>query len=279
MTTAFELRSHAYGKQQVRSLFVAEVDTGEGVADFTVSTLVRGGFDACFIAGNNASVVTSDALRNVALFAIARHFPATVEDAVCIVVEAVRAQYPFIVGIEVDAEETLWRPTGRGFVQDPGYGERARASSAAPGDISVVSSFEGLDVFLARGSRFTGFMVDAFTPNLPQTDRPLRGVLGARWSTSRDGAVNGRDVRFRLRHSLLESFGSAHSESVQHLLTMMGARALEDVAEVASLTLRMDNAALTRVDGDASVGTRIYLAGGSAAAHTEATVARVGSVA
>lgn len=269
----FDLMSRGYGKEHVRSLTFRTGGPADTIADLTVTTMLRGGIEESYRSGDNGRMVTSDAQRNVALAAVERGFPAPVEVVALDVARSLHDRYPEFPEVEARVVAAAWFPAGRGFVREDPVCHRAEAVISA-GSVGVVSGMGGLDLLVTTGSRFTGFRTDEMTTNRPVEDRPLAGTLDVSWSSGGGDRISWDATRAELRRSVLEAFSGVRSESVQHLLTTMGARVLESVPAVRRLSLRLESLSLTgvgRLEPEAPV---TFAAGTLPVAVTEVTVSR-----
>ena len=129
-------------------------------------------------------------------------------------------------------------------------------------------------MLITGGSRFVGFLVDEYTTNEPVADRPLSGALSALWSTAPGRDVDWPHVRSQVHQTLLDVFGGRPSESVQHLLALMGEAALQTEPCLTEISLRMESTALVPAPSAPGSGARTYAATTSPGAVTELTLHR-----
>ncbi len=272
-TASFELGARAYGKQRVRAITLQPGSSEGEVADLTLSILLRGGVEECFEAGRNDRTVTSDAQRNLAFAVLERVYPAAVEEVAITIAQELRRQYPHFPAAEVQVVGVTWQRTGSTFVRQSPVRHRATAT-ALDGEVQARSGLDGLDLLVTGGSRFVGFLVDEYTTNEPALDRPLSGVLSAEWSYGAGQRPDWAQVRREVHQSLLSTFSAAPSESVQHLLALMGRAALEQAPRVTEISLRMESTSLAATAFGTGGGARTFAVTTSPGAVTELTVHR-----
>ncbi len=271
-----ELGDRAYGKQRVRAITFGPAAAAAGddeVADLTLSILLRGGVDECFEAGRNDRIVTSDALRNLALSVLERTYPAALEEVALAVAGELRRRYPHFPEAEVQLVGTPWQRSGATYVRGSAVGHLATATAAGDG-ARVRSGLDGIEVLITGGSRFVGFLVDEYTTNQPIADRPLSGTLDAAWSTAATHEVEWAHVRSQVHRTLLDVFGGTPSESVQHLLALMGTAVLHTERRLTEISLRMESSTLTAPTSATRSGARTFAVTTSPGAVTELTLHR-----
>jgi urate oxidase len=275
-----ELGTAVYGKDGIRLLCVS----GHEVAEATVRVLVSGGPEESYLAGDNSRVVTTDTMGGVATATLARTGIATAEDAALAVTAAIRGHYPFLPRVEAEVSVVRWErlSDSSGHHQGPGPGfarpgwpcDRAAATSSTDGT-TLVSGWTGPPLLLTRGSRFTGFVQDERTPNQPAQDRAIAGDLDLRWSVAglADHSADHSAVRAAVCAAALGAFEVCRSESVQHMLTLMARRVLEENPLVRSVEARMDGIPLSLVGGADGV-CRAYVVGAQPRPHTQVALRR-----
>jgi urate oxidase len=268
---ATQLGARSYGKQQARVIAFSEATSANDVADLTMSIMASGGIDECYEAGDNGRVITSDAQRNRALAVLERNYPAPIEELAEAVVSDLRQAHPHFPEITVEVLGRSWERVGPSYVR--GSCSTDWASVTSRGDvIETRSGLDNLEVLVTGGSRFTGFAIDEYTTNQPVPDRPLAGRLDVRWSLASGARPNWPEVRDEVRTALLVAFGNGRSESVQHLLTLMGTAALVTQPLMAEISLHLENAGLERVPTAGASFPSLFAVTTSPTAVTEVTV-------
>lgn len=268
------LDTAVYGKAGIRLLVVS----GDEVTEATVRAMVNGGPAESYTDGDNGRVVTTDTLREVATAAVAEAGLRTPEGAALAVVGRIRGFYPFLPEVEAEVSAVRWQclpGPGHGFSRRGLSLDRATVTSTADG-VALTSGWAGPPVLLTRGSRFTGFIADERTPNQPAEDRAIAGDLELLWSAG-GGAADYGVTRAAVCSAALAAFETCQSESVQHLLTLMAQRVLEETPCLRSVEIRMDGIPLSIASG-LDQGRRVYVVGTQPRPHTRVSLSRAESV-
>jgi urate oxidase len=237
-----ELASSSYGKASIRLLRLDRSAAPHALADLTVDVRLAGGFDAAWRAGDNASLLPTDSMKNAA-YALARTGPVRpLERFAERLARHLLAACPAARRAEVSASEQRWEALGEGphaFAR--GSAERRIACVVAAADgLRLEAGIEGLGLLRSAGSAFRGFLRDRFTTLAETDDRLLVTELGARWCYAAPPADP--DAAFgAVRSALLARFAGHPSPSLQHTLYAMGEAALAACQDVASIRLVLPN--------------------------------------
>jgi len=105
---------------------------------------------------------------------------------------------------------------------------------------SVSAGIADLTILKTSRSAFSGFLRDAFTTLAETRDRLLATSMTATWTYSTEAAAFG-PAWHAVRRTLLETFATHVSESVQHTLYAMGSAVLDAVADVSDIHIVMPN--------------------------------------
>jgi urate oxidase len=233
---------HQYGKTQVRLTQVVRHGSRHHLAELTVKILFEGAFDEAYDKADNSKVLPTDTLKNMVYVLagqkaitspeqfgldLARHFLDRVSHLNRVKVEILRTPWAHIHHHD-DA-----------FVQT-GSERRMAALSITRTEALVTAGIKGLEILKTGRSAFSGYLKDEFTTLAETRDRLFGTVLDANWTYKSD-EVDFNDLFSRVRASLLETFASHGSESVQHTLYDMGAAALKTHAHLSEIHLVMPN--------------------------------------
>jgi urate oxidase len=243
------LAANRYGKANIRLVKVirpaaADATTPHRLVDLTLDVLLEGAFDAVYRSGDNAACLATDTMKNT-VYAVARQHPVDSAERFALELARYFVEQPAVRRATVAAVEHRWdrlssdgRAHPHAFIQPGGE----RWTTSVIGDRSgsrIVSGLTNLVVLKTTDSAFTGFPRDAYTTLPEATDRILATALTAAW-TYRSDAVD-FDARERIRTTLLETFASHHSRSVQHTLYAMGDAALAACDDITDISLSMPN--------------------------------------
>jgi urate oxidase len=239
------LGAHQHGKAEVRLVKVGRDTAVHTIEDLTVSTQLRGEFDAAFTEGDNSHVHTTDTQKN-SIYALAKeHGIGSPERFLLLLAEHWTAQ-PFVTGGRWSAQQHRWerieadgRPHGHAFHRT---GAETRTSVVQrDGERTwVVSGLEDLTLLKSTGSEFHGFPRDRFTTLADTDDRILATSVTARWRyTSTD--IDFDATYDSIRATLLETFATVHSLALQQSVYEMAGAVLDAHDDVAELRVSCPN--------------------------------------
>jgi urate oxidase len=245
---AHQLGHNQYGKAETRVVRVyRDVDPHE-IADYNVSAALSGDFADTHLTGDNAKVLTTDAVKNTVNafakehgeaarqpesfgLALARHF---VEDVPQVSRARVRIEaYPWL---RLEAGGT---PHPHAFVRSGQY-TRTATVTYADGRAWIVSGLRDLTVLKTTDSEFWGFYQDRYTTLRPTNDRVMATSVAAQWWHT------GEDVDWAksfdaVRGALCEAFAVSYSYALQQTLFEMGSAVLDEVPGIAEVRLSLPN--------------------------------------
>jgi urate oxidase len=239
------LGTNQYGKAEVHLVHVDRSAPRHRITDFTVTTQLRGDFEAAHVLGDNSGVLATDTQKNT-VYAFARQYGVgEPEDfAIRLGTHFIRS-LPTIDGCRIAVDQTSWtRITVDGEEHDHAFtssgSERRTTIVTMDGDRTwVVSGLAGLTVLKSTGSEFHGFPRDAYTTLPETTDRILATSVTARWRYRSEPAYG--EIYAPVRTLLLETFAATHSLALQQTLFAMGRAVLETFDDVAEIKLSMPN--------------------------------------
>jgi urate oxidase len=114
-------------------------------------------------------------------------------------------------------------------------------------ETSVESGLEDLTVIKTTRSGFAGFKKDEFTTLPEVTDRIFCTSVNARWRYARPEAATEEQWN-GVRQTILDTFATHDSLSVQHTLHAMGEAVLNDHAEINEISFSLPNIHCIPVD-------------------------------
>jgi urate oxidase len=244
---AIVLGDNRYGKAESRLVRVVRDTDRHVVRDLTVSTSLRGDFDAAHLEGDQRNVLPTDTQKNTVYAFAKQHGVGTVEEFGQLLARHFVTHVEPVSSAQVQVEEVRWdratvdgRPHDHTFVR--GRAERRTAVvTATDGGEHVVSGLTGLVLLKSTGSEFRDFLVDEWTTLPPTTDRVLATSLTARWRWSQV-PTDGYDAAYdEVRALLVSRFGSLHSLALQQTLWEMGRSVLGARADIAELRMSAPN--------------------------------------
>jgi len=243
---AIVLEGGRYGKAEVRLLRVTRDGASHDIRDLNVTVTLSGDVDASYVAGDNSSVLTTDAQKN-AVFAFAKtHGVGEIEEFALLLARHFAAFQPVA---RVHVAQYPWeRVRGHSFAR--GGRETRTATVTCRGEEAwVVSGLEDLTLLNTAGSEFRGFARDAYTTLPETTDRILATAVSARWRHT--GALSGGawgESYAAVAGLLAEAFADTYSHSLQETLFAMGRQVLAKLDGIAEVRLSLPNKHHIEVD-------------------------------
>jgi urate oxidase len=239
-----ELGANRYGKQSIRLVRVIRGPVHR-VRDLTVDVALEGGFDAAFVAGDNALVVATDTMKNTVYAFATEHLDGAIElfarrlATHFVEQEAVERATVSIREHAWEPLETKAGPAPDAFRRSGGMTRTAVAVAGAAG-VVVESGVEDLVVMKTGRSAFSGFPRDEYT-TLPEVrDRIMATKVTATWRHAIEpGDWDARQAG--LVHALLAAFADHDSESVQHSIWLIANAMLEAEPGIEHVTMSLPN--------------------------------------
>jgi urate oxidase len=275
-----ELGPNRYGKQSIRLVRVLRGPVHR-IRDLTVDVSLEGAFETAFIAGDNASVVPTDTMKNTVYALATEHLTGAIE---AFAADLARhfLEAGAVTRATVTIREHAWEPLEGAAGQAPDAFQRTGAMtriavvSAASDGITVDGGIEDLVVMKTARSAFSGFPRDRYT-TLPEVrDRIMATRVTATWRHAAEPAD--WDARhIALVRTLLATFTDHDSESVQNSIWVIANAMLDAEPGISEVTLRLPNLHHWLVDLAPFGGTNdreIFVATAEPHGQIEATVRR-----
>jgi urate oxidase len=249
-----QLAENRYGKSRVRLVRVQRQAAIHEFEEWSVGALLQGDFQSCFVEGDNSKILPTDTMKN-AVYSLARKSSATcIEQFSVELIEYLLTHNPQVSAAEVTIQEKSWQHLNAGgkphpttFIQAGSELQTTRVSRKRGEKFQIESGVSDLVLMKTAGSAFEGYVHDALT-TLPETSDRLFGTsLRASW-TYLSQELPFASVRNSIRESLLATFASHRSKSVQHTLYAMAECALAAAAQISEITLTMPNKHFLLVD-------------------------------
>jgi urate oxidase len=243
-----------YGKSRVRLMKVERKGDYHELQNINVKIALEGDFDEIHVTGDNSKCLPTDTMKNTvyALAAqkdeieeiecfglrLARHFLKGNEQVSRVLIDIIEHKY---TRIPVDG-----KPHDHSFTKSGGE-KRTTAIRATREEESVESGLSDLTVIKTTNSGFAGFMKDKYT-FLPETDdRIFCTSVTASWRYADVNAAK-EELWTAVRRTIIETFATHDSLSVQHTLYAMGEAVLDAHADVFEIAFSLPNIHCLPVD-------------------------------
>lgn len=250
MSGRIVLGANQYGKAECRLVRVRRDTAVHEIADLTVTSQLRGDFEAAHTVGDNSAVIATDTQKNT-VYAFAReHGVASPEAFLLTLARHFTAQGPVVTGGRWHALSHPWRrivvdgaPHDHAF-ERAGAEERTALVQVDGEETWVLAGLRGAVLMKSTGSEFHGFPRDRYTTLAETDDRILATSVTAWWRYTDAALEPGFDFDARheaIRRTLLEAFAGLHSLALQQTIFAMGRAVLEAFDDVVELRLSCPN--------------------------------------
>lgn len=260
------LGPNQYGKAEVRVVRVNRDTEVHTLQDLSVTSLLRGDFDATFLTGDNTGVIATDTQKNT-VYAFAKEKGISTPEEFLLELGRHFTLQPQVTGGRWDAEAFNWER-----IQIPAQGGteghnhsfvknkddvRTAALTIEDGVEYVLGGFKDLTVLKSTGSEFHGYPKDRYTTLPETTDRIMATDITARWlfrpapgagddtgsgvSSSAVSSIDFDAVYDRVKQIVMEQFAVVHSLSLQQTLYAAGEAVLEEIDAIEDIRFVMPN--------------------------------------
>ena len=241
------LGPNGYGKAENRLVRIYRDTPRHVIRDLSVSTSLRGDFDAAHVSGDQVNVLPTDTQKNT-VYAFAKEYGVgQIEDFALTLGRHFVDEIEPVHGARIEIDEYAWerievdgREHDHSFVR---RGQEVRTTTVTverEGRAWVVSGLKDLTLLKSTGSEFRGFLTDRYTTLAETRDRIMATALLARWryrAATADWAASYAGVRT----ILLARFATTHSLALQQTLWEMGRAVLEQRPEITEVRLSAPN--------------------------------------
>jgi urate oxidase len=240
------LGDNQYGKAECRLVRVTRDGAVHTLDDLTVTSQLRGDFEACHTRGDNSQVVATDTQKNT-VYAYAREYGiGSPEQFLMRLGHHFVDDFPWVTGGRWEAQQHGWdRIVVDGEPHDHSFARTGRETRTAvvqivDGHTHVIAGLTDCTVLKSTGSEFHGFPRDRYTTLQETDDRILATSVTARWRYAElpadfDGAYAS------VRDTMLATFASFHSLALQQTLYAMGEAVLKAHPEIGEIKFSMPN--------------------------------------
>lgn len=249
-----ELAENRYGKSRVRLMKVLRTSGCNELREWTVEVMFTGDFDSAHYEGDNSKLLPTDTMKNTVYYVARRSRADSMEDYAQELIDFLLERNPQVSSAAVSVEAALWKrltvegkPHGTAFMHGSNEVQTTTASRQQHGEFSVSSGLRDLVIMKTADSGFEGYIHDELTTLKETDDRLFCTAMTAEWRYTRTRCdFNAR--RSAIREAMLATFAAHKSRSVQETEYAMGKAALEAVAEVDQIDLKMPNKHCLLVD-------------------------------
>ena len=240
------LAADTYGKSRVRLIKLVRRDGRHDLKEITLEILFQGDFASCYESGDNSKVLPTDTIKNTVYVLARKHEIVAIEEFAQCLIEHFLNNNPQVSEVRVEMTEHLWsRINSTSFTR--ASGKRTAVVTGTRDGMTIDAGIDGLLILRSAGSGFEGYIKDQYT-TLPETkDRIFQTELVAHWR------YKSRSLDFNsqwesIRATILDTFATHDSRSVQHTLHAIGKQVLASFPDVTEIQLTMPNKHALLVD-------------------------------
>jgi urate oxidase len=241
---AHQLGHSQYGKAETRVVRVYRDRDPHELVDLNVGAALSGDLADTHLTGDNAKVLTTDAVKNTVFAYAKEHGDAArqPESFGLVLARHFVDDVPQVSRARLTLEQYPWLrlPGPHAFVRE---GQLVRTATVAyeAGRAHVVSGLRDLVVLKTTDSEFAGFYEDPYTTLQPTTDRVMATSVTAQWWHATADDVDWRSAFEAARTALCEAFAASYSLALQQTLFEMGSAVLDAVPSAAEVRLSLPN--------------------------------------
>ncbi|AZZ55380.1 factor-independent urate hydroxylase [Rathayibacter iranicus] len=252
---AIILGDHQYGKAENRIVRIYRDSPRHEIHDVTVSTALRGDFEAAHREGDQSAVLPTDTQKQTAYsFAKEKNLRSIEPYGLDLARHFVDGYEP-IHGARIEIEQFAWeRVLVGGQEHDHTWvrtGQETRIASVTVegrGDerhVWITGGFKDLTILKSTGSEFHGFLTDPYTILQPTNDRVMATSLVAKWrfalTEEEIDAMDWEVVYVGVKALMVSRFATVHSLALQQTLFEMGKAVLEEFPQIVEIRLSAPN--------------------------------------
>lgn len=252
---AIILGDHQYGKAENRIVRIYRDTPRHEIHDVTVSTALRGDFEAAHREGDQSTVLPTDTQKQTAYSFAKEKSLRSIEPYGLELARHFVDGYAPVSGARIEIEEFAWeRVLVDGQEHDHTWMRTGRetriASVTVEGrgnerQIWITGGFKDLTILKSTGSEFHGFLTDPYTVLQPTNDRVMATSLVAKWRfalTEEDiAAMDWEAVYAGVKTLMVSRFATVHSLALQQTLFEMGKAVLEEFPQIVEIRLSAPN--------------------------------------
>lgn len=252
---AYTLGYNQYGKAETRVVRIYRDTDPHEIVDYNVSAALSGDFADTHLTGDNAKVLTTDAVKNTVNAYAKEHSDAArhPESFGLALARHFTRDTPQVTRARVKLEAYPWVRLTRGGVPHPhafareGHHTRTATVTCEGSHTWVVSGLTGLVVLKTTDSEFSGFYTEKYTTLAPTRDRVMATSVSAQWWHTAEDVDWGKAFD-AAKDAMTDAFAGSHSRALQQTMFEMGTAVLDAVPSAGEIRLSLPNKHHVAVD-------------------------------
>ncbi|MET9761246.1 factor-independent urate hydroxylase [Streptomyces sp. NPDC006372] len=244
------LGQNQYGKAENRVVKITRDGATHHIKDLNVSVSLSGDMDEVHYSGSNANVLPTDTTKNtVYAFAKEHGIESAEQFGIHLARHFVTSQEP-IRTARIRIEEYAWERIATSGEAEHSFvrkGQEVRLTQITYDGTSweVISGLKDLVVMNSTDSEFWGYVKDEYTTLKEAHDRILATEVSGRWrfnwTDDEQPMPDWEDSYDQVRKHMLQAFAETYSLSLQQTLYQMGARIIDNRAEIDEVRFSLPN--------------------------------------
>ncbi len=241
------LQENRYGKTGVRLVKVTRSGDVHTVREWTVRVLLQGEFETAHTVGDNGAILPTDTMKNTVYSRAKVSTADSMEEFAEELVDFLLGRNVQVSSAEVHIEQVMWKRLmidgeahPHSFMRGSDEVQTATLSRSKSGERMLTCGFKNMVVLKTTKSAFEGFIRDELTTLKEAADRLFETSITASWMYV-DGPSDYNRLRHNIRESMIRTFATHDSRSVQQTLFAMAEDALAATPQLLEVTLTMPN--------------------------------------
>ena len=237
-----------YGKANVRLTYICRDAPRHEVRELSIKVLFEGDLARSYTEGDNSSVLPTDTIKNT-IYVIARSATWSSIEELARELAAHFLRLKHLSQVSVEISQVPWSHIDNqpaAFVQLGGERRTLQLKATRTGNV-FHAGLKNLQILKTANSAFAGFLKDAYTTLSETRDRLLGTVLDSEWIYAEQD-LDFNSCHTAVRQTLLSTFATHDSLSVQQTLFAMGKSVLDAHTFVQEVHLTMPNKHCLLVD-------------------------------
>jgi urate oxidase len=246
MIMTIKLANNAYGKNAVNlSKIIRHRDYHE-FRQISVNVSLEGDFVTVHTIGDNSKVLPTDTQKNTVYALAKEHFAGSIEEFGIYLANHFFSNNAQLSQCIIEISEHLWnrmlvdgRPHPHAYISG-GFEKHITSILQSREKIQITSGIKDLLILKTTDSGFENYIMDKYTTLKETSDRIFATNCEVSWLYEKP-PTDFTSAFHEIRETLINSFASHKSLSVQHTLYAMAEKVLEKFSIIKEISLKMPN--------------------------------------
>ena len=241
-----QLGTNSYGKNAINLSKIIRHADHHVFRQISVNVILAGDFEKAHVVGDNSLVLPTDTQKNTVYALAQSHFTGSIEDFGKHLAKHFMSNNPQLSAASIEITEYAWKSIKQDTGAHPyafingGCDKHVTTIVETRDGIHITSGIKDLLILKTIDSSFTGYPKDQYTTLQETNDRIMSTQCEVTWEYT-SNSLDFDSLYVKIRASLLQSFATHKSLSVQHTLYAMGEQVLKDFPDVKEISLKLPN--------------------------------------